>query len=97
MPPPDWAQKMLCIIVPNRRTVSPLFRSAFSPDPTDCPWVSEDGIFLAEAVYLVLRSSSCYRGGSRGKVRTPPTPEMTFGFLIHLVFCKKKNYVVYWC
>ena len=22
MPAPDWAQKMLCIIVPNRRTVS---------------------------------------------------------------------------
>ena len=23
MPAPDWAQKMLCIIVPNRRIVSP--------------------------------------------------------------------------
>ena len=35
------------------------------------------------------------RGGSRGRVqgvRTPP--EMTCGFLIQLVFCKK---VVYWC
>ena len=34
---------------------------------------------------------SC-RGGSRGRVqgvRTPP--EMTCGFLIQLVFCKKKN------
>ena len=27
MPAPDWAQKMLCIIVPNRRTVSPAFFS----------------------------------------------------------------------
>ena len=27
MAPPDWAQKMLCIIVPNRRTVSPEFFS----------------------------------------------------------------------
>ena len=38
------------------------------------------------------------RGGSRGRVqgvRNPP--EMTCGFLIQLVFCKKKNYVVYWC
>ena len=38
------------------------------------------------------------RGGSRGRVqgvRTPP--EMTCGFLIQLVFCKKKNYVIYWC
>ena len=26
-PAPDWAQKMLCIIVPNRRTVSPEFFS----------------------------------------------------------------------
>ena len=39
------------------------------------------------------------RGGSRGRVqevRTPPRPpEMTYGFLIQLVFCQKKNYVVY--
>ena len=27
MPAPDWAQKMLCIIVPNRRTVAPEFFS----------------------------------------------------------------------
>ena len=27
MPAPDWAQKMLCIIVPNRGTVSPEFFS----------------------------------------------------------------------
>ena len=27
MPAPDWAQKMRCIIVPNRRTVSPEFFS----------------------------------------------------------------------
>ena len=27
MPAPDWAQKILCIIVPNRRTVSPEFFS----------------------------------------------------------------------
>ena len=34
------------------------------------------------------------RGGSRGRVqgvRTPPPPEMTCGFLIPLVFCKKKT------
>ena len=36
-------------------------------------------------------------GGCRGCA--PPSPEMTCGFLIQLVFCqkKKKNYVVYWC
>ena len=33
-------------------------------------------------------------GGCRGCA--PPPPEMTCGFLIQLVFCKK-NYVVYWC
>ena len=35
-----------------------------------------------------------HRGGSRGRVqgvRTPPPPEMTCGFLIQLVFCKKKK------
>ena len=34
------------------------------------------------------------RGGSRGRVqgvRTPPPSEMTCGFLIQLVFCKKKT------
>ena len=36
------------------------------------------------------------RGGSMGRVQgvdTPPPPEMTCGFLIQLVFCKKKM----WC
>ena len=36
---------------------------------------------------------SHYRGGPRGRVqgvRTPP-PELTCGFLIQLVFCKKKE------
>ena len=44
--------------------------------------------------------SIALRGGSRGRVQgvhNPPPPEMTCGFLIQLVFCKKKNYVVYWC
>ena len=34
------------------------------------------------------------RGGSSGRVQgvcTPPLPEMTCGFLIQLVFCKKKK------
>ena len=37
---------------------------------------------------------SIIRGGSRGRVqgvRTPHPPKMTCGFLIQLVFCKKKN------
>ena len=37
MQAPDWAQKVLCIIVPNR------LHPAFSPNPNDFPWVSEDG------------------------------------------------------
>ena len=32
MPAPDWAQKMLSIIVPNRRTVSPEFFREFVHD-----------------------------------------------------------------
>ena len=34
-------------------------------------------------------------GGCEG-CAPPPPPEMTCGFLIQLVFCKK-NYVAYWC
>ena len=42
---------------------------------------------------VAINFSNC-RGGSRGRVqgvRTPPPPEMTCGFLIQLVFCKKKT------
>ena len=50
---------------------------------------------------LLINFCSGGRGGSRGRVQgvcTPLPPEMTCGFLIQLVFCKKKkNYVVYWC
>ena len=49
------------------------------------------------AARLAITTES--RGGSRGRVqgvRTPPA-KMNCGFLIQLAFCKKKNYVVYWC
>ena len=36
-------------------------------------------------------------GGCRGCTSPPPISDMTFSFLIQLVFCKKKNCVVYWC
>ena len=37
-------------------------------------------------------------GEGAGGGHHPPHPrEMTCGFLIQLVFCKKKNYVVYQC
>ena len=36
-------------------------------------------------------------GGCRGCTPPLPPPEMTCGFLIQLVFCQKKSYVVYWC
>ena len=51
---PDWAQKMLCIVMPNRRTVYSEFVSSYTTaiislqlpcsftGPTDCPWISED-------------------------------------------------------
>ena len=35
-------------------------------------------------------------GEGAGGAHPPPLLEMTRGFLIQLVFCKK-NYVVYWC
>ena len=36
------------------------FRPAFSPDPTDCPWVSEDGITNGPVIIYV-------KGGVEGK------------------------------
>ena len=48
--------------------------------------------------YFINNKIDILRGGSRGRVqgvRTPPSPlpplELTCGFLIQLVFCKKKN------
>ena len=37
------------------------------------------------------------KGEGAGGAHPPPLPEMTCGFLIQLVFCKKKKYVVYLC
>ena len=54
MPAPDWAQKMLCIIVPNRRTVSPEFFSwvrtrrllSCHTCPVRSPSLCEQGVLL---------------------------------------------------
>ena len=54
MPAPDWTQKMLCIIVPNRRTVSPEFFSwvrtrrllFFHTCPVHSPSLCEQGKLL---------------------------------------------------
>ena len=51
MPAPDWAQKMLCIIVPNRRTVSPEFFS----------WVRTRQL-LSRHTYPVRSPSLCVQG-----------------------------------
>ena len=44
--------------------------------------------------------SRSFKGGSRGRVQgvrtPPPPPEMTCGFLIQLVFCKKKDKQTMW-
>ena len=55
---------------------------------------------MKEQFGLFLETNTLHiRGGSMGRVQgvRTSTPEMTCGFLIQLVFCKKKNYVVYWC
>ena len=41
---------------------------------------------------ILLMRKRIHRGGSRGRVQGVPTPpEMTYGFLIQLAFCKKKT------
>ena len=44
-----------------------------------------------------LRNSGADLGGGCRGCAPPHLPEMTCGFLIQLVFCQKKSYVVYWC
>ena len=45
-----------------------------------------------------LSSAGADLGGECRGCAPPPPTEMTCGFLIQLaVFCRKKNYVVYWC
>ena len=48
---------------------------------------------MTEMGFIHLIPGADLGGGCRGCA--PPPPEMTCGFLIQLVFCKK-NYVVYW-
>ena len=36
------------------------FRRAFSPDPTDCPWVSEDARTLDRKILTLMRLSDHY-------------------------------------
>ena len=60
------------------------------------PPAPQTGTLLSEQTRRQLNMLK--RQGRRVQgVRTPPPPEMTCGFLIQLVFCQKKNYVVYWC
>ena len=52
--------------------------------------------FHVRAFLIPADSGADLGGGCRG-CASPPPPEMTSGFLIQLVYCRKKNYVVYWC
>ena len=64
-------------------------------------WAYNPGVYMwgmGSLRYLVTGAD--LGGGCRGCAPLPPPPEMTCGFIIQLVFCKKiekKNYVVYWC
>ena len=58
-------------------------------------WVKDTSTVAAARNVSPHWSGTDLGGECRGWV--PPPPEMTCGFLIQLVFCRKKNYVVYWC
>ena len=60
------------------------------------PWT----VFCSVVKNALLAAHFLSRGGSRGRVQgcahtPPPLPEMTWGFLIQLVFCKIWRYVWY--
>ena len=49
---------------------------------------------ILSTIFGSIPFPSSVRGGPRGRVQgctPPPLPEMTWGFLIQLVFCKKKK------
>ena len=52
--------------------------------------------FCGRAMSHPIRQGRILGEGARG-VHPRLPPEMTCGFLIQLVFCKKKNYAGYWC
>ena len=66
-----------------------------SPTVSECVYISrvQGKSFLKLAIWASPWAD--LGGGCRGNA-PPPPPEMTCGFLIQLVFCKK-NPVVYWC
>ena len=68
-----------------------------SPTVSECVYISrvQGKSFLKLAIWASPWAD--LGGGCRGCAPPPPPPpEMTCGFLIQLVFCKKKT-VVYWC
>ena len=60
-------------------------------------WVKDTSTVAAARNVSPHWSGADLGGGRRGGAPPPSPPEMTCGFLIQLVFCRKKNYVVYWC
>ena len=56
-------------------------------------WNNISIVVVCSVSRLLVSAGADLGGGCRGC--TPPLLEMTCGFLIQLVFCKKKNYVVY--
>ena len=59
----------------------------------DSSFAVQFSVSVSKTGAILLFKEKINRGGSRGRVqgvRTPP-PKMTCGFLIQLVFCKKKT------
>ena len=76
MPAPDWAQKMLCIIVPNRRTVSPEFFS----------WVrTRRLLFQSWLVWLCTQS-----GNFQFDIKSPSNFKILFARKLKTLFQKYK-------
>ena len=75
-------------------SVSTIFDEYCGIQNSRLSWISLRGGSKTSRYSDQVASGADLGGGCRG---CAPLPEMTCGFLIQLVFCKKKNYVVYWC
>ena len=69
------------------RKFSSTFRPAFSPDPTDCPWVSEDAVSTVSAVLNTKKNGQKNALQIMSLVVYESETNNNFRFVFAILFC----------